>query len=177
MPLSAGEKLGPYQILSAIGAGGMGEVYKALDPRLGRAIAIKILAPSFAADTDRLRRFEIEAKAAGALNHPNILVVHDVGADRGAPYLVSELLEGESLRERLRHGRLSPTRAIEIARQIVAGLAAAHSKGIVHRDLKPDNLFITRDGRVKILDFGLAKVTSGMPPVDGATRTTVGREL
>ena len=171
MPLSAGEKLGPYEILSAIGAGGMGEVYKALDPRLGRAVAIKILAPSFAADTDRLRRFEIEAKAAGALNHPNILVVHDVGADQGGPYLVSELLEGESLRERLRHGRLSPTRAIEIARQIVAGLAAAHSKGIVHRDLKPDNLFITRDGRVKILDFGLAKFTSGMPPVDGATRT------
>jgi Tol biopolymer transport system component len=171
MPLPPGARLGPYEILSSIGAGGMGEVYKARDPRLDRTVAIKILPESFASDTDRLRRFEIEAKAAGALNHPNILTVHDVGTGDGAPYLVSELLEGESLRERLRRGKLSPARAVEIARQIVAGLAAAHAKGIVHRDLKPGNLFLTRDGRVKILDFGLAKVISLTDAGDAATCT------
>jgi eukaryotic-like serine/threonine-protein kinase len=171
MSLSTGTRLGPYEILAVVGAGGMGEVYKAHDARLDRAVAIKVLPESFASDADRLRRFEIEAKAAGALNHPNILVVHDIGMEGGAPYLVSELLEGESLRERLKRGKLSPGRAIEMARQIVAGLAAAHAKGIVHRDLKPDNIFVTRDGRVKILDFGLAKVTTPIKAGEGATRT------
>ena len=166
---TAGTRLGPYEIVALIGTGGMGEVYKARDARLDRAVANKVLPESFASDADRLRRFEIEAKAAGALNHPNILVVHDIGSDGGSPYLVSELLEGESLRARLSQGKLSPKRAVEIARQIVAGLAAAHAKGITHRDLKPDNLFITRDGRAKILDFGLAKVTAGAP-ADGASR-------
>ncbi len=159
MPLTPGSRLGPYEILSAIGAGGMGEVYRAKDPRLGRDVAIKVLPPSFSADADRLRRFEQEAKAAGVLNHPNITAVYDIGTHEGAPYVVQELLEGETLRSLLSGGKLSTRRAIDYSLQIVHGLAAAHEKGIVHRDLKPDNLFITNDGRVKILDFGLAKLT------------------
>ncbi len=137
----------------------MGEVYKAKDPRLGREVAIKVLPASFSADADRLRRFEQEARAAGVLNHPNITAVHDVGQHEGAPYVVQELLEGETLRAVLAGGRMSTRRAIEYAVQVVHGLAAAHEKGIVHRDLKPENIFVTRDGRVKILDFGLAKLT------------------
>jgi len=156
-----------------IGAGGMGEVYRARDPRLERTVAIKVLPASFAADADRLRRFETEAKAAGSLNHPNILVVHDIGREQGRPFLVSELLEGESLHARLRRGKLAPAGVLEMARQIVAGLAAAHAKRIVHRDIKPDNLYVTRDGRVKILDFGLAKVSGVAPTEDGATQTLV----
>ncbi|MEP6767601.1 MAG: serine/threonine-protein kinase, partial [Acidobacteriota bacterium] len=160
MPLSSGSRLGPYEILSPIGAGGMGEVYRAKDPRLGREVAIKVLPASFSADPDRLRRFEQEARAAGILNHPNITAVYDIGSDEaGAPYVVSELLEGETLRSRMAGGALSPRKALEYALQIAHGLAAAHEKGIVHRDLKPENLFVTRDGRVKILDFGLAKLT------------------
>ncbi len=159
MTLSAGSRLGPYEILAAIGAGGMGEVYRAKDPRLGRDVAIKVLPPSFSADADRLRRFEQEAKAAGVLNHPNITAVHDVGMHDGAPYVVQELLEGETLRAVLSGGRLSPRKAIDYSLQIVHGLAAAHEKGIVHRDLKPENIFVTNDGRLKILDFGLAKLT------------------
>src|SRR5450755_1231575 len=159
MPLQPGEKLGPYEILSAIGAGGMGEVYRARDPRLGRDVAIKVLPASFSADTDRLRRFEQEARAAGILNHPNITAVYDIGQHEGAPYVVQELLEGETLRAVLAGGRLSPRKAIDCALQITHGLAAAHEKGIVHRDLKPENLFVTKDGRIKILDFGLAKLT------------------
>jgi Tol biopolymer transport system component/tRNA A-37 threonylcarbamoyl transferase component Bud32 len=166
---AVGTRLGPYEILAVIGAGGMGEVYKARDARLDRAVAIKVLPESFASDADRLRRFEIEAKAAGALNHPNILVVHDIGWDRGSPYLVSELLEGESLASRLKRGKLDVRRTVDYGKQIAAGLAAAHSKGISHRDIKPDNLFVTRDGRVKILDFGLAKVTAAAP-AEGAAR-------
>ena len=158
MPLPPGARLGPYEILGPIGAGGMGEVYKAKDSRLGRTVAIKVLPDSFADDADRLRRFGTEARSAGALNHPNILVVHDIGDAHGTPYLVSELLEGESLHQRLQRGKLSPNRALEIARQVASGLAAAHARGIIHRDLKPDNIFITKDGRVKILDFGLAKI-------------------
>ena len=157
--LTAGSKLGPYDITGAIGAGGMGEVYSARDARLNREVAIKILPASFSTDADRLRRFAQEAKAAAALNHPNILAIYDIGEERGAPYVVSELLEGETLRDRLRSGPLSSRKAIEYAQQIAQGLAAAHDKGIVHRDLKPENLFITHDGRVKILDFGLAKIT------------------
>jgi Tol biopolymer transport system component len=159
MALPPGSRLGPYEILAPIGAGGMGEVYRARDPRLGREVAIKVLPASFSNDADRLRRFEQEARAAGILNHPNITAVYDVGTFADAPYVVSELLEGETLRSRMAGGALASRRAIDYALQIAHGLAAAHAKGIVHRDLKPENLFVTKDGRVKILDFGLAKLT------------------
>jgi len=157
--LPAGSRLGPYEIVALIGAGAMGEVYRARDPRLGRDVAIKVLLTSVSADPDRLRRFEQEARAAGALNHTNILAVFDVGTHDGQPYVVSELLEGETLRSRMGGSRLPVRKAIDYAGQIARGLAAAHEKGIVHRDLKPENLFVTKDGRVKILDFGLAKLT------------------
>ncbi len=160
MGLSAGAKLGPYEIAAPLGAGGMGEVYRAKDPRLGREVAVKVLPASFSQDADRLKRFEQEARAAGVLNHPNITAVYDLGTHDGAPYIVTELLEGETLRSRLGAGALSPRKAIDYAIQIAKGLAAAHEKGIVHRDLKPENLFVTKDGRVKILDFGLAKLKS-----------------
>ena len=160
MTLAAGTRLGPYEILSPLGAGGMGEVYRAKDPRLGREVAIKVLPASLSQDADRLKRFEQEARAAGVLNHPNITAVHDIGSHDGAPYIVTELLEGETLRSRLSGGALSVRKATDYAIQIAKGLAAAHEKGIVHRDLKPENLFITNDGRVKILDFGLAKLKS-----------------
>src|SRR5580765_476382 len=159
MTLTPGKKLGPYEVLAQIGAGGMGEVYRAKDPRLGRDVAIKVLPASFSQDTDRLRRFEQEAKAAGLLNHPNITIVYDIGSHEGAPYVVQELLEGETLRAELASGRFAPRKAIDYAVQLAHGLAAAHDKGIVHRDLKPENVFVTADGRVKILDFGLAKLT------------------
>jgi Tol biopolymer transport system component len=158
MTLATGTKLGPYEILAPIGAGGMGEVYRAKDPRLGREVAIKVLPPSFAQDPDRLKRFEQEARAAGVLNHPNITAVHDFGTHEGSPYIVTELLEGETLRSRLGAGAIPIRKAMDYAVQIAKGLAAAHEKGIVHRDLKPENLFLTKDGRVKILDFGLAKL-------------------
>ncbi|MEO8191253.1 MAG: protein kinase [Acidobacteriota bacterium] len=170
MTLSAGSRLGPYEIVAPIGAGGMGEVYRARDPRLGRDVAIKVLPASFSADRDRLRRFEQEARAAGILNHPNITAVLDIGEHDGAPYVVQELLEGETLRQWLAPGQLPPRKAIEYAAQIAHGLAAAHEKGIVHRDLKPENLFVTKDGRVKILDFGLAKLTH---TDDGALATNL----
>ena len=159
MALTAGTKLGPYTIASSVGAGGMGEVYRARDARLNRDIAIKILPASFSTDSDRLQRFAQEARAAAALNHPNILSIFDIGDEPSAPYVVSELLEGETLRDRLRSGALSTRKCIDYGKQIASGLAAAHEKGIVHRDLKPENLFITNDGRIKILDFGLAKIT------------------
>ena len=157
--LTPGTKLGEYEVKSLLGSGGMGEVYRAHDSRLGRDVAIKVLPSLLSADSGRLRRFEQEARAAAALNHPNILAVHQMGTHEGAPYLVSELLEGETLREQIKRGRLSVRKAIDYGVQIVRGLAAAHEKGIVHRDLKPENLFVTKDGRVKILDFGLAKLT------------------
>jgi Tol biopolymer transport system component len=159
MPFSAGTRLGPYEILSPLGAGAMGEVYRARDTRLGREVAIKVLPPSFSLDADRLRRFELEARAASLLNHPNITAVFDIGTNEGAPYVVQELLEGKTLRTELSDGRLPVRRAVDYGLQIARGLAAAHEKGIVHRDLKPENLFVTKDGRVKILDFGLAKLT------------------
>ncbi|HZI67533.1 MAG TPA: protein kinase, partial [Thermoanaerobaculia bacterium] len=159
MTLTSGSRLGPYEIVSPLGAGGMGEVYRAKDPRLGRDVAIKVLPASFSNDADRLRRFEQEARAAGVLNHPNVTAVYDIGDHEGAPYVVSELLEGETLRAELAGGHLSLRKAIDHAVQIAHGLAAAHDKGIVHRDLKPENVFVTNDGRVKILDFGLAKLT------------------
>jgi Tol biopolymer transport system component len=158
MALSSGTKLGPYEIQSPLGAGGMGEVYRASDTRLGRDVAIKVLPEALADDADRLRRFEQEARTIAALNHPNILGIHDIGTHDGAPFLVSEFLEGQTLRERLESGPLPVRRAIEYALGIAQGLAAAHEKGIVHRDLKPENVFVTRDGRVKVLDFGLAKL-------------------
>jgi eukaryotic-like serine/threonine-protein kinase len=159
MVLTPGRKIGPYEILGPLGAGGMGEVYRARDQLLERDVAIKVLPSFLSSDAEGLRRFEQEARAAAALNHPNILAVFQMGTYEGAPYLVSELLEGETLRERLRPGALPVRKAVDYAEQIVRGLAAAHEKGIVHRDLKPENLFVTRDGRVKILDFGLAKLT------------------
>jgi len=171
MALAAGTKLGPYEIVASLGAGGMGEVYRARDPRLGREVAVKVLPAYFCRDPDRLRRFEQEARAAGALNHPNILAVYDVGTHDGAPYLVTELLEGSNLRDRLAGGALPARKAVELAVQIAHGLSAAHDKGMVHRDLKPENLFVCRDGRSKILDFGLAKLTA--PEAGDATSTNL----
>src|SRR5262245_15767802 len=158
MAVPLGARLGPYEIVAALGAGGMGEVYRARDSRLRRDVAIKVLPTSFSAHADRLRRFEQEARAAAALNHPNILAVHDIGTEEGAPFIVSELLEGQTLRERLQAGLVPGRKAIAYAIAIARGLAAAHEKGIVHRDLKPENVFITTDDHVKILDFGLAKL-------------------
>ena len=203
MPPTLGTGLGPYQIIDAIGSGGMGEVYRARDPRLGRDVAIKVLPAAFSTDPDRLRRFEQEARAAAALNHPNILAVYDIGVDDdGSPYIVSELLEGHTLRELLGHGsgvadspspdsararsgnasRLSARKALQYAIQLARGLAVAHDKGIVHRDLKPENVFITTDEQVKILDFGLAKLVereSGLatPPSMTAVETQPGMLL
>src|ERR1700733_161341 len=162
MALAAATKLGPYEIVAPIGAGGMGEVYRARDTRLGRDVALKILPESFSREPDRLRRFEQEARSVAALNHPNILAIHDIGQDNGSPFLVSELLEGESLRAALDRGPLPQRKTIEYGVQIAHGLAAAHEKGIVHRDLKPENIFVTKDGRIKILDFGLAKLAQTM---------------
>ena len=169
MPIGPGTRFGPYEILGSVGAGGMGEVYRARDPRLDRDVAVKVLPPQFAGDPDRLRRFELEARSAGGLNHPNVLGILDVGSENGHPYVVSELLEGETLRQRLRIAALPPKKAMELAVQIAHGLAAAHDKGIVHRDLKPENVFVTREGRVKILDFGLAKLTREGSPEEEVT--------
>jgi eukaryotic-like serine/threonine-protein kinase len=173
MPLSAGTHLGPYEILAPIGAGGMGEVYRARDSRLGREVALKILPAAFASDPDRVRRFEQEGRAAAALNHPNIVVIYDSGSKGGVFYVATELLHGETLRERLTNA-LPVRKAIDYAIQVARGLAAAHSKGIVHRDLKPENLFLTKDGLVKILDFGLAKQSAikpaGSNPTELATQ-------
>ncbi len=158
MSIKAGVKFGPYEIVAPLGSGGMGEVYRARDARIGREVALKILPSHFSADADRLRRFEQEARTAGLLNHPNLLGIFDLGKEEGSPYIVSELLEGETLREKLRTGPLPTRRAVDYAMQLASGLAAAHDRGIIHRDLKPENLFITKDGRLKILDFGLAKL-------------------
>jgi len=168
MTLPPRTRLGPYEITAALGAGSMGEVYRARDDRLGRDVAVKVLPATLAGDADRLRRFENEARAAARLNHPNILQIYDVGQHDGQPYLVTELLEGETLRERLARGPLNARRAIEFSIGVAQGLAAAHDEGIVHRDLKPENLFLTKDGRVKILDFGLAKLARP-ERTDGAT--------
>ena len=156
----AGAHLGPYEIVAPIGAGGMGDVYRARDERLKREVAIKVLPGAASTEPDRLRRFEQEAQSASALNHPNIMAVYDVGSHDGVPYIVTELLEGQTLRERLVAGPLPPRKAAEYAAQIARGLSAAHAKGIVHRDLKPENVFLTAEDHVKILDFGLAKLTA-----------------
>jgi serine/threonine protein kinase/Tol biopolymer transport system component len=171
--LKAGERVGHYEILGPLGAGGMGVVYgvvyAARDPRLGRRVALKLLPTFFSRDEDRLRRFEQEAQAASALSHPNILSIYDIGTHDGSPYVVSELLEGETLRDRLAGGALTQRKAVDYALQIARGLAAAQTRGIIHRDLKPENIFVTKDGRVKILDFGLAKLVE---PVGGRDSQT-----
>src|SRR5437868_8480714 len=159
MTIAAGTQLGRYEIRAKIGEGGMGEVYRAYDTTMHREVAIKVLPAALSVDKDRLVRFEQEAQTAGALNHPNVLVIYHIDTHDGSPYIVSELLEGEALRERMGGIALPQRKAIDYALQIAHGLAAAHEKGIVHRDLKPENIFITKDGRVKILDFGLAKLT------------------
>jgi serine/threonine protein kinase len=173
--LPSGTLLGPYKILEPIGAGGMGEVYRALDTRLERQVAVKVLAPSVSNDADAMRRFEQEARAASLINHPNILAIYDVGGEGAQRYIVSELLEGQSLRARLREGAIPPRKATDYAVQIARGLAAAHEKGIIHRDLKPENLFVTRDGQLKILDFGLVKLMAprlpGANPADDQATT------
>ena len=171
-PIGIGARLGPYEILGPIGRGGMGEVYRARDARLGREVAIKVLPADADQMQDLLPRFEREAQAVAALNHPNILALHDIGNDAGVVYAVMELLEGDTLRVRLEQAkRFTPLKAIDYAIQIARGLAAAHERGIVHRDLKPENIFITRDGRVKILDFGLAQQET-TPASDGTSRDT-----
>jgi hypothetical protein len=180
MTLSARTRLGPYEILGPIGAGGMGEVYRARDTRLSRDVAVKVLPGGLSHTPERLHRFEQEARLAGSLNHPNVLTLYDVGTHEGAPYLVTELLEGGSLREVLAGGPLPPRKAVEYAQQVARGLAAAHEKGVVHRDLKPANLFVTKDGRVKILDFGLAKLTQPDPAAAGSqfpTETAEGKAV
>ena len=169
MGLTAGTKLGTYEIVSPVGAGGMGEVYRARDPQLGRDVAIKILPSFLSRDPERLRRFEQEARAAAALNHPNILAVYQMGTHDGAPYLVSELLEGSTLRDHLSRSPMPIRKAVDYGIQTARGLAAAHEKGIIHRDLKPENLFVTEDGRIKILDFGLAKL---IQPPEGSGSST-----
>ena len=172
MPFAPDTQLGPYKIISLIGSGGMGEVYRARDTRLLRDVALKVLPASFTNDPDRLRRFEQEARAVAALNHPNIVSVYDVGAAGEVHYIVSELLEGDTLRQRITPSGIPVRRAIELASQLANGLAAAHDQGVVHRDLKPENIFVTRSGRLKVLDFGLAKLRGlGAGRQDGATAT------
>src|SRR6266536_6569771 len=159
MTLASGSRLGPYEILSPLGAGGMGEVWKARDTRLGREVAIKVLPAEVASDPSRLKRFEKEARSASALNHPNIVTVYDIGASDSVSYIAMELVVGKTLRELLFSGSLPVKRLLQVAPQIADGLARAHEAGIVHRDLKPENVMVTKDGLVKILDFGLAKLT------------------
>jgi len=174
MPIAPGTRLGPYEILAPIGAGGMGEVHRGFDSRLGRQVAIKVLSEHLARDPQALARFEREARAVAALSHPNILAIHDFGRDQSVIYAVTELLEGETLRARLRRGVLLWREAVATGISIADGLAAAHTKGIIHRDLKPENIFLTSDGRVKILDFGLARVkrAAAIPTATSAPTTT-----
>ena len=167
---TAPSRLGPYEIVRSLGAGGMGEVYRARDTRLGREVALKILPESVANDAARRARFDLEARAASALNHPNIVTVHDIGEEGGVSYIVTELVEGESLRALIERGPVAARKLIDIAAQIADGLAAAHAAGITHRDLKPENIMLTRDGRVKILDFGLAKVAAPAPDESTVTQ-------
>jgi dipeptidyl aminopeptidase/acylaminoacyl peptidase len=171
--LPEGTLLGPYRIVATVGAGGMGEVYRAQDTRLGREVAVKVLSRALINDAEALRRFEQEARAAGMINHPNILAIYDIGVEGELRYIVSELLEGESLRARIRQGPVPPRRALDYGAQLARGLAAAHERGIIHRDLKPENVFITRDGHVKILDFGLVKLTGPRVPAAETTDQTM----
>jgi len=174
MSLVSGEKLGSYEILALLGAGGFGEVYRAKDLKLGREVALKVLRGEFSRDPERLRRFEREARAASALNHPNIITVHDVGSFESTPFMVMELVEGTTLREVLSRGPLAAAEVLGIAGQMADGLAKAHGAGIVHRDLKPENVMVSVDGWVKILDFGLAKLAN--PPLVDSAHLTADRE-
>ncbi|MFN2633493.1 MAG: serine/threonine-protein kinase [Thermoanaerobaculia bacterium] len=158
MSLPTGEQLGHYEILAPLAKGGMGEVYRARDTRLRREVALKLLSADGANDDESLRRFQRETHVVAALNHPNILAIHDTGSHLGVPYAVTELLQGETLADRLRSGPLAEKRATELACQMADGLSAAHAQGVVHRDIKPENIFLTNDGRAKILDFGIARV-------------------
>src|SRR6185295_4713832 len=162
MTLSAGTRLGPYKILAPLGAGGMGEVYRAQDTRLQREVAVKVLPAELASDAERLNRFEKEARWAPALNHPNIVTIYDIGSEGGVSYIAMERVEGATLRELLLIGPMAMRRLLPISTQIAEGLAKAHEAGIVHRDLKPENVMVTKDGLIKILDFGLAKLSSRM---------------
>src|SRR5450432_4059639 len=173
MTLSAGTRLGPYEILSPLGAGGMGEVYRARDSKLKRDVAVKVLPQSLSADPDALARFEREALAVAALSHPNILAIHDFGTHEGTAYAVMELLEGETLGAKLATGPISQKQAVDYALQVAKGLSAAHEKGIVHRDLKPENLFVSKDGHLKILDFGLARMAGTASPGEQTSAPTV----
>jgi serine/threonine protein kinase len=172
MAVTAGTRLGPYEILEPVGSGGMGEVYRARDPRLGRDVAVKLIATDGTPSPDRLRRFETEARAAAQLSHPNVVTLFDVGTHEGVPYLVLELLDGCTLREVLQRQPPTLRQAVAWALEVARGLAAAHERGIVHRDLKPDNVFLTRDGRVKVLDFGLAKLREPAPGGRSSERAT-----
>ena len=172
-----GRRIGPYRVISLLGRGGMGEVFLAEDTRLERKVALKILPGAFTQRPDRLRRFEREAKAASALNHPNILTIHEIGESDGAHYIVSEFVEGETLRDQMRRGPLSLTAALDVARQVAGALAAAHAAGIVHRDIKPENVMARPDGLVKVLDFGLAKLTEMRIADSGLLKPKFWREL
>jgi serine/threonine protein kinase len=174
--LTAGTRLGPYEILAPLGAGGMGEVYRARDSRLDRDVAVKVLPENLAKDPQALSRFTRETKAVAALSHPNILAIFDIGTENGVSFAVTELLEGETLRSRLKRGALNWRKTVEIGTALAEGLAAAHSKSITHRDLKPDNIFLTSDSRVKILDFGLARVEHA-GGADDETQTQAGMIL
>src|SRR5881397_2733022 len=178
MTFAAGARLGPYEVLSRLGAGGMGEVWRARDPRLNREVAIKVLPAELSSDAGRLKRFEKEARSASALNHPNIVTIYDIGQSDSVSYIAMELVDGKTLRELLYAGALPIKRVLAITAQVADGLARAHEAGIVHRDLKPENIMVTKDGRVKILDFGLAKnvapAASADETVQHATRTEEG---
>src|SRR6195256_4036817 len=172
MALAVGAKLGPYEIQSQLGSGGMGEVYRATQSSLGRQVAIKVLSPEFASDPDRLRRFEQEARSASALNHPNIISIYDVGCEGANSYIAMEFVDGKTLRNLLEAGPIPIKKSLQIVAQIADGLSKAHAAGIVHRDVKPENVMVTRDGFVKILDFGLAKLMR--PDPEGRETTVAG---
>ncbi|MGZ6140113.1 MAG: serine/threonine-protein kinase, partial [Myxococcaceae bacterium] len=174
MRLAPGTRLGPYEIVELLGAGGMGEVYRARDTRLRREVAVKMVSEPLGADAEVLERFEREARLAGSLNHPNVVALYDVGSHEGTPFFVTELLRGQTLRERLQGGRLPLGVVLDIAAQVATGLAAAHEQGIAHRDLKPENVFLTRDGHAKLLDFGIAKAVEAAlePASHGLLDTT-----